>query len=180
MILYGIAAESWPSVLFNRYLQRAPKWPFYYRKFSSHWSGVPSCSSFWDYLFSVTFRTMSVIHVFKILRFLDKIEWIERIDNAIILRKEKDTWLWIYGLKATGSLSKAVLKNDPLWWNGISRVSRCYLSLPTQYQFVIPQTAGDIKAELRPSFWRDFYINIEKNKPLTAIWFGWQVKLAKW
>ena len=86
------------------------------------------------------------------LIFLDKIEWEERI----ILRKGKDTWLWIYRLKATGSLSKAVLKNDPLWWNGISWVSRCYLSLRTQYQFVIAQTGGDIKAELRPSFVKDF------------------------
>ena len=109
------------------------------------------------------------------LRFLDKIERRERIGNAITLRKEKDTWLWIYGLKATGSLSKAVLKNDPLWWNGISRVSRCYLSLPTQYQFVIPQTGGDIKAELRPSFGRDFHINIKKNINSNMIWLTWKI-----
>ena len=109
------------------------------------------------------------------LRFLDKIERRERIGNAITLRKEKDTWLWLYRLKATGSLSKAVLKNDPLWWNGISRVSRCYLSLPTQYQFVIPQTGGDIKAELRPSFGRDFHINIEQNINSNMIWLTWKI-----
>ena len=45
--------------------------------------------------------------------------------------------------KTATSLQKYGLKNDPLWWNGISRVSRCYLSLPTQYQFVIAQT-GEI------------------------------------